>query len=344
MGLHSAIGLVDAEISSDVRAGWGGSNLSGTAQPHSSEASETQVYNDYVERPARPGALSPREQRGAATGSYTLSELVYYPVKSMAGTSVARAVLGRRGIMFDRHWMVISGRRGQVMTQRGKPALALLRPKVTMEKELTITAPEGSQVTIGPGAAQTRRVAQVWGSSVEVCDEGDAVAAWLSEYLRKECRLVRIADDVVRRVDERFGGTGEVGLADGFPLLVMGRASLADLNRRLQARQDAPVSMDRFRPNIVVDGAEALAEDTWATMRIGEVVCDLVKPCARCEIPNTDQRTAQRSPAVLSLLEEYRTRPGFKTPVLGWNAIHREVGTLAVGTAVEVVRYRDEAM
>ena len=133
-------------------------------------------------------------------------------------------------------------------------------------------------------------------------------------------------------------------MADGFPLLVMGRSSLADLNRRLEARRRVPVSMDRFRPNLVVDGAGALAEDTWATMRIGEVVCDLVRPCARCEIPNTDQRTAQRTPAVLDLLEEYRMRPGFKTPVLGWNAIHREAGALAVGSAVEVVSYRAESM
>ena len=274
----------------------------------------------------------------------TVEALAFYPVKSARGLPLSRARIDERGIVLDRHWMVVSEARGRFLTQRGKPQLALIETEIGPGGELTLRARGRDPITIDPCEHRDRRRADIWNDlGLAVIDQGDEAAEWVSDHLSKASRLVRIADDTVRPVDREYTKTAQVGLADGFPLLVTATASLEDLNDRLVEGGDERVPMDRFRPNIVVAGGDPYADDTWQTIRIGDVVVDLPKPCARCEIANTDQATADRSPAVLAAIGKYREPPGAEGPLFGWNGIHRAPGTIETGMPVEVLTYRTAA-
>jgi uncharacterized protein YcbX len=138
--------------------------------------------------------------------------------------------------------------------------------------------------------------------------------------------------DTVRPVDVDHAGPGHrVGFADGYPLLLLSEGSLDELNRRLEA----PLPMDRFRPNVVVDGCGPHAEDRWRRLRVGDVEMRVVKPCSRCSITTVDQATAARGPEPLATLADYRLAGG--KVLFGQNLVHESRGTLRVGDVVEVL-------
>jgi uncharacterized protein YcbX len=189
-------------------------------------------------------------------------------------------------------------------------------------------------LTLHPGDGSRTRV-RIWRDHVQVADQGAAAADWLSTFLEYPCRLVRLPEDVVRPVDPEFAtrADDQVGLADGFPVLLISEESLADLNRRLAA----PLPMNRFRPNVVVSGAGVpFAEDTWREIQIGEVRFSLVKACARCITTTTDQRTAERGVEPLATLASYRRVP--RGVLFGQNLVHAGPGRIAVGDPLEVCR------
>ena len=161
-------------------------------------------------------------------------------------------------------------------------------------------------------------------------DQGEDAARWFSALLRRECRLVRFTG---RRPTERGGGT--VAFADGYPLLVISAESLADLNTRL----DEPAPMNRFRPNLVIEGLGPYGEDAVRRLRVGAAEIELVKPCARCVIITTDQETAARGREPLRTLAAYRSRPvnGAHGVLFGQNAIPRVLATITVGDTVEAL-------
>jgi hypothetical protein len=178
---------------------------------------------------------------------------------------------------------------------------------------------------------------RVWDDTCEAWDEGDAAAAFLSAFLGTPARLMRMADSWVRPVDEDYAPQpAQTGFADAFPLLVLSEASLAELNRRIELRGRRTVSMDRFRPNLVVTGCEPFAEDRWRTIRVGAVLLDLVKSCARCAITTVDQARGlvpdHEEP--LATLATFR-REGDKV-LFGRNAVHRGPGRISVGDLVSV--------
>jgi uncharacterized protein YcbX len=179
---------------------------------------------------------------------------------------------------------------------------------------------------------QTREVL-VWRDRCAAVDQGDEVAEWLSRFLRRPCRLVRMAEDHVRRVDPVYAVSeaDQVGFADGYPFLIISEESLADLNARLAQ----PLLMNRFRPNIVVRGGAAYAEDGWCRVRIGGIEFSLVKACARCAITTTDQATAQVGREPLATLATYRRVE--RGVLFGQNAIHAATGAIRVGDPLEVL-------
>lgn len=155
---------------------------------------------------------------------------------------------------------------------------------------------------------------------------------WFKRFLGVDCRLVYMPDDVVRPVDPRYAQSDDrVGFADGFPLLLLSEASLADLNSRLPE----PVTEDRFRPNLVVSGADAFAEDGWRRLRLGGVGLRVAKPCSRCAITTVDQATGERGKEPLRTLDGYR-RVGSKV-MFGQNLAHDEPGEIGVGDRLEVL-------
>ena len=109
--------------------------------------------------------------------------------------------------------------------------------------------------------------------------------------------------------------------ADGYPLLVIGRASLEHLNERLAAKGAAPVTMDRFRPNLVLDGLAPHDEDHLASIEIDGVVLTPVKPCTRCEVTTIDQASARKGAEPLVTLASYRRDDRLAGVTFGMNAI-----------------------
>lgn len=261
-----------------------------------------------------------------------VSALNWYPVKSCRGAPLAEAMIGPRGIVGDRSFMLVDDA-GGFLTQRALPRMALIEPRLR-EGTLSLAAPEHGPLSIPVLRRGEGREVTIWRDRCTAIDQGDAVADWASAFLGVNCRLVRIADNTVRHVDRDFAlsDTDQVGLADGFPLLLTTEESLADLNGRMSK----PLPMNRFRPNIVLAGAAPFAEDGWRRIRTGDITFAVVKPCARCAITTTDQATAERAQEPLRTLANYRQVRG-EGVMFGQNLIHESTGVIRVGDAVEVI-------
>jgi uncharacterized protein YcbX len=257
--------------------------------------------------------------------------LYHYPIKSCRGTSLDEAIVDARGIVADRRWMVVDAG-GNFLSQRELPRMALVEPHLS-DDILEVTAPgvEPLVVALGPSGQQVD--VTIWGDRCVAVDEGEDAARWFTTVVGVPCRLVRTSDTDVRRVDATYAGpSDQVGFADGFSFLLTSHASLDDLNRRLPE----PLPMNRFRPNIVIDGATAFEEDSWRTIKVGAITFTVAKPCARCAITTTDQLTAERSKEPLRTLATFRNVPG-RGVMFGQNLIHHDTGVLRVGDTVEVI-------
>ncbi len=268
-------------------------------------------------------------QRGI--GVISVSGLFVYPVKSCGGVTVDEAVVGATGFELDRRWVVV-GEDGVFLSQRRHPRLALVRVRIG-EDRLFLETPDLPvfEVPLEREPGPTVKVT-VWGDDCAALDEGRDAAEFFSLHLGSSARLVRLADDDARPLNSSSAQPGDrISFADGFPFLLLSEASLEGLNRRLSL----PVPMDRFRPNIVVSGCPAHAEDGWRQVRIGDVDFRVVKPCARCVITTTDQETGDRSPEPLRTLATYRVRDS--QVLFGQNLIHGGQGRLRVGDPVVVL-------
>ncbi|MFN8527177.1 MAG: MOSC N-terminal beta barrel domain-containing protein [Anaerolineae bacterium] len=272
-----------------------------------------------------------------------VTALYTYPIKSCGGLPHAEMALDARGFLHDRQWMIVSDAdkdRGHFLTQREYPRMALIHPCVEAD-QLTLRAPGMPEIAV-PLAQDhpADMTVVVWKDTLQAVDEGDAIAQWFSAYLGAAVRLVRFADEIVRAVSMKHTDQpSQTGFSDGYPLLLANESSLADLNDRLAARGKPAVPMTRFRPNIVIQGVDAWAEDTWKWVEIGGVRCEVAKPCARCAITTVDplsgEATIKGEP--LATLETFRRGTGSVSGVLfGQNVIHRALGTLRVGDRVEL--------
>ena len=257
----------------------------------------------------------------------SVAQLFVYPVKSCAGVALDRAELLDTGFDLDRAWMVVDAH-GDFVTQRELPRMALIRPQIK-HLEVVLRAPGMLALHLGINEVDSPARVRVWKDTVDAWDMGGVAAQWFSDFLgRPGLRLVRFDPEVRRLASAKW--TGEVQapieFADGFPLLVTSTASLAELNTRLAAAGHAPVGIERFRANIVLDGVHAHDEDRIDELVVasagGDVRLKLVKPCARCPIPNVDPATGESTPAVLDALQAYRADPRLEGALtFGMNAI-----------------------
>ena len=275
----------------------------------------------------------------------TVTELVIYPIKSCAGISVPEAQFGISGLqangVHDREWMLVT-REGLFLTQREYPRMALVRPRINGDA-VEVTAPGMSplHLPLAHDPVASNLTVQIWDHSVIAADCGDAAAAWFSDAVQGPCRLVRFRPDVHRPTSTKWtgGAPAETRFADGYPILVIGQASLDDLNARLKNAGRDPLPMNRFRPNLVVDGLEAFEEDYVESFSAGGLALRPVKPCARCPIPAIDQATGIPGPDPLDILQTYRANARMEGAVcMGMNAIVSEGdgATLRVGQELEV--------
>jgi len=271
-----------------------------------------------------------------------IAALYVHPIKSCAGIAVDERTLTPTGLDLDRDWMVVDAH-GDMLTQRELPRMALVQPSFK-QGDVVLRAPGMLALHLRVDTVESATHAQVWEDHVRAFEMGALAGQWFSDFLgRPGLRLVRFDPDQQRLADLAWtaGLQAEAAFADGFPLLVAGSASLADLNTRLAARGAEAVTMQRFRPNIVLDGLEAFDEDHIEALDIdtpeGPVRLRLTKPCVRCTIPDVDPATAATGHTVGDTLATFRVDARMKGGItFGMNAVI-ESGfdvTLRTGMAV----------
>lgn len=261
----------------------------------------------------------------------TVSGIFFYPVKSLAGIELDRAGLDPCGIRYDRHWMLVD-QEGEFLSQRQLPRMALIRTRLAADR-LCLNA-RGMPDLMVPltGGVEANLEVRVWQDRCLARTVGFEADRWLSRFLDRECRLVYLPGDSVRRLDPDYARpTDQTAFSDGFPLLLISEASLRDLNSRLAQ----PLAMKRFRPNLVVTGCAPYAEDGWRRIRVGGIEFRLVKPCARCAVTTIDPESGRKGEEPLRTLSQYR-RTGNRI-LFGQNVIHDSCGEIRLGMKVEVL-------
>jgi uncharacterized protein YcbX len=263
--------------------------------------------------------------------SVRLAGLIIHPVKGARGIPLENSEVDEFGLRYDRRWMVVNPS-GQFLSQRTHPRLALVLPSIEGEL-LRVTAPGMPPLELGlhpPETVRSRVV--IWRDMCDASWQGEAAAGWFSEFLGAHCSLVHMPEGGDRLADPAYAEPGtRVSFADGFPFLLTSEASLDDLNRRLAE----PLPMERFRPNLVLAGARPYEEDEWGEIQIGEIPMRVVKPCGRCVVTTTDQRTAERGAEPLRTLATYRKRNG--QVEFGQNVVHHRPGQLRVGDPIRLI-------
>lgn len=263
--------------------------------------------------------------------SARLGEIVVYPLKSGAGQSLPVAEVGRRGLVGDRAWMLVDAN-GRFVSGREWPAL--VRVQVAADGPRARFALDGlGRLEVEVAGDAPRREVEVWGSRMSAADAGDAAAAWFSAAFGQPLRLVHADAAMQRPVDPAYAQPDdETAFADGFPLLLLSRSACNELS----ARAGRDLGWRRFRPNLLIDGVLAHAEDGWRRLRIGEIEFEVVKPCVRCVFttvdPDRGEREADSEP--LRTLKDYRR--GANGITFGQNLIARGRGTIRRGDPVVV--------
>ena len=261
-----------------------------------------------------------------------ITELYVYPIKSLGGISLRSAIVTDRGLEHDRRWMLVD-HNNRFLSQRELPQMALLKLSLLTDGLLVTdnTEPGGSiRVPFEPQSSEIGKF-MVW---YDVCD-GQYVGfdqdQWFSSVLNYPCRLVYMPNGSRRTTDPKYtSGEMLTSFSDGYPFMLIGQASLDELNTRL----DVPLPMDRFRPNIVFSGGRAFEEDQMAAFKIGTVDFFGVKLCARCPITTIDQQTAQRGKEPLKTFATYRQ---WNNKVyFGQNLVHSGSGTIRLGDLIDV--------
>lgn len=246
-----------------------------------------------------------------------MSGLFVYPVKSMRGIACTQARLGATGLQWDRQWMVVD-EKGTFLSQRTHPRLARIVPEITADA-LVLNAPDTPVLRVPFTTIGAEVPVRVWKDSCLGVEQGAAAHEWVSRILGRPVRLMRVAPDMQRTANVEFAGTtpAPITFPDGYPMLVCNQASLEDLNARLGEQ----LPMERFRPNLVLAGVPAWAEDRIAAITFGPVNLRLVKPCVRCSIPSLDHRTGDPATDPLPELRKFHFDKVLHGITFGENAV-----------------------
>jgi len=266
----------------------------------------------------------------------TLASIHCYPIKSLGGFSLPEARLTDRGLEHDRRWMLVDDN-GVFITQREVAAMACLHiaPLAPGFRVTDIRTNEAIDLPWQLDNGQEIAV-RVFDDALTALRADATISAWFTERLGRSMHLVFMPDSSHRLVNPTYA-QGITSLSDGFPYLILSQASLDDLNARIRSFEDpAPdLGMERFRPNLVVAGGEAFQEDGWKEIMIGAARFALVKPCGRCVIPTTDQRTGERGKEPSRTLASYRKRGN--GVYFGMNAMAMDGGTVRAGDPLSMV-------
>jgi uncharacterized protein YcbX len=247
-----------------------------------------------------------------------ITGLNIYPVKSCRGIALKQARLTETGFEHDREWLVITPE-GRFLTQRERPQLAQVETAIAGD-QLVLRKPNGADLSLPLNLTGPEREVTIWRDKAAAFDAGDEAATWLTDHLGKPARLVRFDKRHKRASDAKWTDGAEAlnQFSDGYPWLLISQGSLDELNRRMQN----PLPMNRFRPNIVVDGLPPFGEDSVDEFVAGSVRLKVVKPCDRCVVTTTDQITGERtSDEPLKALKEFRFDKNLRGVLFGQNMI-----------------------
>lgn len=268
-----------------------------------------------------------------------------YPLKSGAALQVEKLNITDRGPEGDRSWMLVRDggpNTGRFVTQRdrGCEKLALVQTVDQGDSLIEFKVPNGETIVVGDENLSAYDVnVEVWGDKLSVLNAGDEAALWFSDYMQQRCRLVKISDDFARYTDPLYSTKGDqVSLADGFPLHVTNVKSLVAIQKFIPP--GVTIGMERFRPNIVLDGLPPFKEDVIHSVNISDVVLEFVKPCSRCKITTVDQArgvSISNEPLTSLVKTRYGAGLGLNGVFFGQNAIPRALGEISVGDDVEIV-------
>lgn len=259
-----------------------------------------------------------------------LQDIYSYPIKSLGGVRLDQANLQERGLEHDRRWMLVD-KKGIFLSQRKHPKMALLQTQITDRGISVEEKNDPEQTVLVPFESEFDRYQKVtiWEDRVDARVVDPGISRWFSEFLEFDCDLVFMPPSTKRKLKPKYAVNGEsVSFADGMPYLLIGQSSLDDLNSRL----DIPVSMDRFRPNLVFSGGSPFQEDQWDTVTIGGSRFKITKPCARCVVTTVDQRTGQKGKEPLSTLSTYRNVGG--KVMFGQNMLLLEGNKIQTGSPI----------
>jgi uncharacterized protein YcbX len=268
-----------------------------------------------------------------------VSKLFIYPIKSCAPVAVDSLSFDRYGPQGDRRFMLVD-HEGKFLTQRALPKMAHITPELVYSdggglQQLNVSASGYPELIIPlEDQQQSEKLfpVSVWKDTLPAQDCGEEAAAWFSSFLNQDCRLVILPADSQRQVDLTRAEPGRyVGFADGYPLLVVSQASLDFLSDKV-GRQ---IHVERFRPNIVIEGSEAFAEQEWRSLLLEQGQLDLVKRCERCVIPTRNMETLEREADVLDILKQYYRIDG--RIIFGQNAIEKGVNKICLSDQVKVI-------
>ncbi|UCH64686.1 MAG: MOSC domain-containing protein [Ignavibacterium sp.] len=257
---------------------------------------------------------------------YFLSEINIYPIKSLGGISLQSAEVEDRGLKHDRRWMLVD-ESNRFITQRSFAQMALLRVD-RKNGLLLITHKQNklSPLTIQPFQYDEEEVhVQIWRDNVVAFKYQNDVNEWFTKAIGIKCSLVYMPETTKRKTNPDFAKDKIVSFADGYPFLLIGEESLVELNNHL----GVPLTMNRFRPNLVFKGGGSFDEDTWKKVRIGDAEFIVVKPCARCIITTINQETAERGKEPLKTLAKFRNSNG--EVLFGHNMVSYKTGVINIG-------------
>jgi uncharacterized protein YcbX len=262
----------------------------------------------------------------------TLSEINIYPIKSLAGISLQTSEVEDRGLKYDRRWVLVDDT-NTFFTQRDFPEMALLKVSIDnngLHIQHKLKNVETLIIPFNYDHSKKDKVV-IWDDTVEGEFYNQTIDEWFSDILGIKCHLVKMPESTKRIVDETYAKNKTVSFADGYPFLIIGQSSLDDLNSRMEV----PLPMNRFRTNFVFTGGQPFEEDHWKKFKIGEIIFEAVKPCARCVITTTNQETAERLHEPLLTLSKYRK---FDNKVMfGINLICESFGQIKVGDKILLI-------
>jgi uncharacterized protein len=261
----------------------------------------------------------------------TIHSLHVYPIKSCRGIDLETAELVATGIKYDRHWMLVN-EQGEFLSQRQLPQMAGISCTFTDQSLIASVDNEAPLEIPLEQTAEEFITVNIWNDQCNASIVSAQANAWFSKVLGVPCKLVYLPESENRQVDPRYAEPGQiVGFADGFPLLIVSLASIDLLNEKLEQK----VSIDRFRPNIVIDGCNAHAEDDWHQIAIADITIQLAKPCSRCVIPSIDQHSSEKHPTILKALASYRRSEN--KIYFGQNGLHNKNGVITIGQEIQLI-------